>query len=368
MANMVPLSGLPVHISDLTSKRMSPWWKESCATRATCSRERFGQQPELLLISGERVDVEANMTRIFSDVQKTVGNTPLVRLHRVAQGVEAEIMAKLEFFNPLGSVKDRIGVSMIEAAEREGRIRPDTLIVEPTSGNTGIGLAFVCAAKGYHLCLTMPDTMSLERRKLLKHLGAELVLTPGAEGMKGAIAKAQEILASSQDAFMPDQFKNPANPEIHRKTTAEEIWNDTDGAVDIFVAGVGTGGTITGVSEVIKARKPSFRAIAVEPTDSPVLSGGKPGPHKIQGIGAGFVPDVLNLDVVDEIATVSNEDAFETARQLAKEEGILCGISSGAAVWAALQVGKRQESRGKQIVVVLPSVGERYLSTDLFKE
>ncbi|MEE9403217.1 MAG: cysteine synthase A [Desulfobacteria bacterium] len=308
------------------------------------------------------------MASIFSDIGKTIGNTPVVRLHKVVQDLEADLLAKLEFFNPLGSVKDRIGVSMIEAAEGEGRIHPDTLIVEPTSGNTGISLAFVCAAKGYRLCLTMPDTMSIERRKLLEHLGAELVLTPGGEGMKGAIAKAEEILAGSKDAYMPDQFKNPANPEIHRRTTAEEIWNDTDGAVDIFVSGVGTGGTITGVSEVIKARKPSFKAIAVEPADSPVLSGGKPGPHKIQGIGAGFVPDVLNVDVIDEIVTVTNEDAFETARQLAREEGLLCGISSGAAVWVALQVGKRQENKGKQIVVALPSTGERYISTDLFKE
>ena len=308
------------------------------------------------------------MASIFSDIGKTIGNTPVVRLHKVVQDLEADLLAKLEFFNPLGSVKDRIGVSMIEAAEGEGRIHPDTLIVEPTSGNTGISLAFVCAAKGYRLCLTMPDTMSIERRKLLEHLGAELVLTPGGEGMKGAIAKAEEILASSKDAYMPDQFKNPANPEIHRRTTAEEIWNDTDGAVDIFVSGVGTGGTITGVSEIIKARKPSFKAIAVEPADSPVLSGGKPGPHKIQGIGAGFVPDVLNVDVVDEIVTVTNEDAFETARQLAREEGLLCGISSGAAVWVALQVGKRQENKGKQIVVALPSTGERYITTDLFKQ
>ncbi len=320
------------------------------------------------LCFGQNIDEEADMASIFSDIGKTIGNTPMVRLHKVVQGLEADLLAKLEFFNPLGSVKDRIGVSMIEAAEGEGRIHPDTLIVEPTSGNTGISLAFVCAAKGYRLCLTMPDTMSIERRKLLEHLGAELVLTPGGEGMKGAIAKAEEILAGSKDAYMPDQFKNPANPEIHRRTTAEEIWNDTDGAVDIFVSGVGTGGTITGVSEVIKARKPSFKAIAVEPADSPVLSGGKPGPHKIQGIGAGFVPDVLNVDVIDEIVTVTNEDAFETARQLAREEGLLCGISSGAAVWVALQVGKRQENKGKQIVVALPSTGERYISTDLFKE
>jgi cysteine synthase A len=292
----------------------------------------------------------------------------MVRLNEMAKGLEAEIIAKLEFFNPLGSVKDRIGVAMVEAAEREGRIRPNTLIVEPTSGNTGIALAFICAIKGYRLCLTMPDTMSIERKKLLRHLGAELVLTPGGKGMKGAIAKAEEILATTKGAYMPDQFKNPANPEIHRKTTAEEIWSDTDGAVDILVSGVGTGGTITGVSEVIKARKPSFMAIAVEPADSPVLSGGEPGPHKIQGIGAGFIPDVLNVNIIDEVITVTNEDSFETARQLAKAEGILCGISSGAAVWAALRVAERRENRGKQIVVALPSTGERYMSTDLFKE
>ena len=308
------------------------------------------------------------MARILFDIGKSVGNTPMVRLNKMAKGLEADIIAKLEFFNPLGSVKDRIGVAMIEAAERERQIRPNTLIVEPTSGNTGIALAFVCAAKGYRLCLTMPDTMSIERRKLLKHLGAELVLTPGDKGKKGAIAKAEEILQATKEAYMPNQFKNPANPEIHRKTTAEEIWSDTEGTVDILVSGVGTGGTITGVSEVIKARKPSFMAIAVEPADSPVLSGGEAGPHKIQGIGPGFVPDVLNVNIVDEVITVTNEDTFDTARQLAKEEGILCGISSGAAVWAALQVAKRGENREKQIVVALPSTGERYMSTDLFKE
>ncbi len=307
------------------------------------------------------------MPRIFSDITTTVGNTPLVRLSKMAEGLEAEVIAKLEFFNPLGSVKDRIGIAMIEAAEHQGQIRPDTLIVEPTSGNTGIALAFVCAAKGYRLCLTMPETMSMERRKLLRHLGAQLVLTPGGEGMKGAILKAEEILTSSKDAHMPNQFKNPANPDIHRKTTAEEIWQDTEGAVDIMVAGVGTGGTITGVSEVIKARKPSFKAIAVEPAASAILSGGQAGPHKIQGIGAGFIPDVLNVNVIDEVIAVTNEDAFDMGRRLAEEEGILCGISSGAAVWAALEVAKRSENRGKQIVVVLPSTGERYISTDLFK-
>jgi cysteine synthase A len=302
------------------------------------------------------------MNNIFSDVGKTMGKTPLVLLKSMGN-----IIAKLEFFNPLGSVKDRIGVAMIEAAEQQGKIGPDTLIVEPTSGNTGIALAFVCAAKGYRLCLTMPDTMSVERRKLLSHLGAELVLTPGSDGMKGAIAKAQEILAQTKDAYLPDQFSNPANPEIHRKTTAEEIWRDTDGQADILVSGVGTGGTITGVAEVIKAKKPAFRAVAVEPKDSPILSGGEPGPHKIQGIGAGFIPQILNRNIIDEVVTVSNEDAFETARQAAKQEGVLCGISSGAALWAALEVAKRPGNESKNIVAILPSTGERYLSTDLFK-
>jgi cysteine synthase len=308
------------------------------------------------------------MSRIHSNVSWTVGKTPLVRLNRIGKGLDATILAKLEFRSALGSVKDRIGVSMIEAAETKGLIHEKTLIVEPTSGNTGIALAFVCAVKGYRLLLTMPETMSVERRKLLKHLGAELVLTPAAEGMKGAIRVANEILGETPGAFMPDQFSNPANPEIHRRTTAEEIWRDTESGVDIFVAGVGTGGTITGVSEALKARKPSFKAVAVEPADSPVLSGGQPGPHKIQGIGAGFVPAVLNTAILDEIVQVSNEAAFETARDLARKEGILCGISSGAAVWAALQVASRKESSGKQIVVILPSTGERYLSTELFKE
>ena len=306
------------------------------------------------------------MGEIFLDVSQTIGSTPLVRLNRVSEGLQATILAKLEFKNPLGSVKDRIGVAMIEAGERQGFIGADTLIVEPTSGNTGIALAFVCAARKYRLVLTMPETMSLERRKLLKHLGAELVLTPGSGGMKGAISKAREILAETPNAYMPDQFSNPANPEIHRKTTAEEIWRDTKGEVDILVAGVGTGGTITGIAEVVKGYKPSFKAVAVEPGDSPVLSGGKPGPHKIQGIGAGFVPEVLNADIIDEIVTVTNDQAFETAREVAKSEGILCGISSGAAVAAALEIARRPESEGKQIVVVLPSTGERYLSTDLF--
>jgi len=303
---------------------------------------------------------------IFPDITRTIGSVPLVRLNRISGGRAATLLAKLEFKNPLGSVKDRIGLAMIEAAERDGRIRPETLIVEPTSGNTGIALAFVCAVRGYRLVLTMPDTMSRERQKLLRHLGAELVLTPGAEGMKGAIRKAREMLEDTPGAYMPDQFSNPANPEIHRKTTAEEIWQDTQGAVDILVAGVGTGGTITGVSEVIKARKPSFKAVAVEPHDSPVLSGGQPGPHKIQGIGAGFVPDVLNTRIIDEIITVTNEDAFEVARAMARKEGILCGISSGAAVWAALQVAARPENAQKTIVTILPSTGERYISTPLF--
>ena len=308
------------------------------------------------------------MNRIFSDVTHTIGGTPLVRLNRMAGGLPATLLAKLEFRNPVGSVKDRIGLAMVEAAERQGLIHSDTLIVEPTSGNTGIALAFVCAAKKYRLMLTMPETMSVERKKLLKHLGAELVLTPGSEGMKGAIKRAQDILAQNPRAYMPNQFGNPANPEIHRKTTAEEIWQDTGGEVDILVAGVGTGGTITGVSEVIKSRKPSFKTVAVEPAASPVLSGGKPGPHKIQGIGAGFVPEVLNTRIIDEIITVTNDEAFEFARDLAKVEGILAGISSGAAVAAGLRVARRPENKDKKIVVILPSTGERYLSTELFKE
>jgi cysteine synthase A len=304
--------------------------------------------------------------KIFRDIKSTIGRTPLVKLNRMTEAGDAEILAKLEFFNPLGSVKDRIAASMIDAAEADGRIRQNTVIIEPTSGNTGIALAFICAAKKYRLILTMPETMSLERRKLLKHLGAELVLTPGASGMKGAIAQAGEILASEKNAFMPDQFKNPANPKIHRETTAEEIWNDSDGGVDALVAGVGTGGTITGVSQVIKSRKPTFKTFAVEPADSPVLSGGEPGPHKIQGIGAGFIPEVLDRTTIDEVIHVANEDALETARALSKEEGILGGISSGAAAWVALQIAKREEFQRKRIVVILPSTGERYISTDLF--
>ena len=305
---------------------------------------------------------------IANDSSELIGNTPLVRLNRVTKGVKAEVAAKLESFNPLGSVKDRIGVSMIVDAEEKGLINEDTVIVEPTSGNTGISLAFVCAARGYRLILTMPDTMSLERRQLLSVFGAELVLTPGVEGMLGAVRRAEQLVAENTNYFMPQQFNNPANPEIHRLTTAEEIWRDTEGEVDILVSGVGTGGTITGVAEVIKKKKPEFKAIAVEPAASPVLSGGKPGPHKIQGIGAGFIPQILRMDLVDEIIRVANEDAGIMARRLAKEEGILAGISSGAATWAALEVAKRAENKGKLIVVVLPDTGERYLSTWLFQE
>jgi cysteine synthase A len=304
--------------------------------------------------------------RIYNSIRATVGRTPLVRLNTTAEGMSAEVLAKLEFFNPLGSVKDRIAHYMISEAERMGRIGGDSLIVEPTSGNTGIGLAFVCAAKGYRLCLTMPDTMSVERQKLLRHLGADLVLTPGAQGMPGAIAKAEEILAQNNGAFMPNQFENPANVMAHRETTAHEIWADTEGRVDILVSGVGTGGTITGVAQVIKAKNPDFKAIAVEPADSAVLSGGSKGPHKIQGIGAGFIPAILDRGIIDEVVTVSNDAAFETARRLADQEGLLCGISSGAAVWAALEVARRKENAGKRLVVILPSTGERYISTPLF--
>jgi cysteine synthase A len=306
------------------------------------------------------------MARIYSDITKTIGNTPLVRLNRVTEGLDATVLAKIESFNPLSSIKDRIGVNMIDAAEREGLITKDTLIVEPTSGNTGIGLAFTCTARGYHLILTMPDTMSMERRQLLQALGAELILTPGTEGMKGAIRKAEEMAAENPRVFIPYQFKNPANPEIHRRTTAEEIWRDTDGEVDAVVAGVGTGGTITGIAEALKERKPGFQAVAVEPASSPVLSGGKPGPHKIQGIGAGFVPDVLRLDLVDEVVQVTSDEAWEMTRRLAREEGIFAGISSGANTYAALQIAARPENAGKLVVVILPDTGERYLSTGVF--
>ena len=307
------------------------------------------------------------MPRISPDITAIIGNTPMLALSRLGAGIEARLLAKLEFQNPLGSVKDRIGLAMIKAAEEQGLLKPTTTIIEPTSGNTGIALAFVCAARKYRLVLTMPETMSLERRTLLKHLGAELVLTPGSEGMRGAIARAEELLAKTPDSFMPNQFTNPANPEVHRRTTAREIWEDTDGRIDIFVAGVGTGGTITGVGEVLKTKNPSLQVVAVEPADSPVLSGGKPGPHKIQGIGAGFVPKILNREIIDEIITVTNEQAMETARRIAKEEGILCGISSGANAWATMQIASRPENRGKQIVFPLCDTGERYLSTDLVK-
>ncbi|MFA5780323.1 MAG: cysteine synthase A [Elusimicrobiota bacterium] len=308
------------------------------------------------------------MSRIFEDITKTVGNTPLVKINKMAEGLNAEILAKLESFNPLSSVKDRIGIAMIYDAEKKGVLKKGSVIIEPTSGNTGIALAFVAASRGYRLVLTMPDTMSIERRQLLKIFGAEVVLTDGTKGMKGAVEKAEELSKTIPGSFIPQQFNNPANTEIHRRTTAEEIWNDTDGKVDIFVSGIGTGGTITGVGEVLKKRKPSVKIIGVEPSASPVLSGGKPGPHKIQGIGAGFIPQILDRKVIDEIITVQNDDAGIFVRRLAKEEGILAGISSGAALWAALEIAKRKENGGKTIVVILPDTGERYLSTWLFSE
>ncbi|MGD0173586.1 MAG: cysteine synthase A [Anaerolineales bacterium] len=304
--------------------------------------------------------------KIANSVTELVGNTPLVRINRLAEGAKAEVIAKLEFYNPAHSVKDRIGVAMIEAAEKAGKIKPDTIVLEATSGNTGIALAMVCAARGYRCALTMPETMSRERRMLLRAYGAELILTPGSEGMPGAIRKAEELAAADPRYYIPQQFQNPANPEIHRRTTAEEIWRDTDGRVDYFVAGVGTGGTITGVGEVLKARKPAVRVVAVEPDASPVLSGGARGPHPLQGLGAGFIPDVLNTKVYDEIIRVTGNDAFTTARRAAREEGLLVGISSGAALWATLQVARRMEAAGKLIVVIIPSFGERYLSTPLF--
>ena len=324
--------------------------------------------PNIETLQYKSINIPKLTRGIAKDVTELVGNTPLVRLNRLTKGAAAQVVAKLESFNPLHSVKDRIGISMILTAEEMGVIKKDTVIVEPTSGNTGIALAFVAAAKGYRLILTMPDTMSMERRQLLTILGAELVLTPGSEGMTGAIRKAEQLVTENPNYFMPQQFKNLSNPEIHRLTTAEEIWRDTAGKVDIFIAGVGTGGTITGVAEVIKKRKSTFKAIAVEPISSPVLSGGKPGSHKIQGIGAGFIPDVLRLDLVDEIIQVTNDNAGMTARRLAKEEGILAGISSGAATWAALEVARRPENKDKLIVVILPDTGERYLSTWLFQE
>ena len=306
------------------------------------------------------------MSGIANNVTQLVGNTPLVRLNRVSRGTHAEVVAKLEFYNPLASIKDRIGVAMIDAAEKHGRLKKGGVVIESTSGNTGIALAFVCAARGYRLILTMPDTMSLERRRLLEALGAELGLTPGTEGMRGAIEKAEQLVEETPGAFLPQQFKNPANPNIHRETTAEEIWEDTEAKVDVLVAGVGTGGTITGVAGLLKERKPGVKAVAVEPEGSPVLSGGKPGPHKIQGIGAGFVPDVLDMELIDEVIAVADGDAIEMMRKLAREEGILAGISSGAATWAAVEVANREENEGKLIVVILPDSGERYLSTGLF--
>jgi cysteine synthase len=306
------------------------------------------------------------MMRIAEDITKLIGGTPLVRINRLAKGLNAEIVAKLEFFNPCGSVKDRIGINMVEAAEKAGILNGDSTIVEPTSGNTGIALAFVCAVKGYRLILTMPETMSMERRSMLKAFGAELVLTPGALGMRGAIDRAEEIIKENPKTIILQQFKNPANPEIHIRTTAEEIWRDTEGKADVLVAGVGTGGTITGIGTTLKKRKPSFKVVAVEPEASPVLSGGQPGPHKIQGIGAGFIPEILDISIIDRIVKVSNDNAFDTSRRLAKEEGIFCGISSGAAMWAAINIAKKKEFKGSLIVVIMPDLGDRYLSTELF--
>ncbi len=374
LANIGDAKSLVIHPASTTHQQLTK--EEQAATGVTagfhpalhrhggCRGYQGGHRPGL-----EKGDTErTRIMKIYEDITKTIGNTPLVRLKRMNQGNPADLVVKLESFNPLSSVKDRIGVAMIEDAEKKGLLKEGSVIVEPTSGNTGIALAFVAASRGYRLILTMPDTMSMERRQLLEIFGAELVLTPGAEGMKGAIRKAEELVAENPGALMPQQFNNPANPEIHRKTTAEEIWADTEGKADFLVAGVGTGGTLTGVAEVLKARKPGFKAIAVEPEASPVLSGGQPGPHKIQGIGAGFIPGVLNRGIIDEVVKVSNEDAGITARRLAREEGILAGISGGAALWAGLEVARRPENKGKLIVVVLPDTGERYLSTWLFKE
>jgi cysteine synthase A len=344
-------------------------WGWTGATMAVVRRHSMAQ-----VITAAEETLPLRRYGIYPDITKTIGNTPVVKLRRLTQGLKATVLAKLECANPLWSVKDRIGVAMIDAAERDGLLKPGGVVIEPTSGNTGIALAFTCAARGYKLIVTMPESMSLERRRLLKALGAEIILTPASEGMPGAVRRAEQIVAENPDYFMPQQFKNPANPEIHRRTTAEEIWRDTNGACDMIVSGVGTGGTITGVGEVIKARKPSFRCIAVEPAKSPVISQKlaglplKPGPHKIQGIGAGFIPDVLNLSIVDEVVQVEEEAAMETARALAAREGIFCGISSGAACWAALEVAKRPTSAGKVIVVILPDLGERYLSTPLYPE
>ena len=335
-------------------KRMAP-----CAVLFVCHKPVISPPPERGW--GKKIEM-----KIANNVTELIGNTPLVRLNRISYGVKATIAAKLEFYNPAHSVKDRIGAAMLDAAEKAGKINPDTIILEPTSGNTGIALAMVGAARGYKVTLVMPDTMSKERRMLLRAYGAELILTPGAEGMSGAIRKAEEMAAADPRYFIPQQFNNPANPEIHRRTTAEEIWKDTDGKVDIFVAGIGTGGTITGVGEVLKARKPSLKVVAVEPDSSPILSGGVKGPHKIQGLGAGFVPDVLNTTIYDEIVRVKDDDALETARRMAKEEGLLVGISAGAATWAAIQMANRVENAGKLIVVIIPDFGERYLSTVLF--
>ena len=355
-------------IPDLTNQPIDAGHVAFCHWLCTCQPPLAEEPRSRQECDNETFSAGAKTMKIASTVTDLIGHTPLVRINRLAEGCVAQVVAKLEFFNPAHSVKDRIGLSMIEAAEKAGKIKPDTIILEPTSGNTGIGLAMVCAARGYKCALVMPDTMSKERRMLLRAYGADLVLTPGAERMDGAIKKANEMAAADSRYFIPQQFENPANPEIHRKTTAEEIWNDTDGTVDILVSGIGTGGTITGVGEVLKKRKATVKCIAVEPEASPVLSGGEAGPHPIQGIGAGFIPAILNTKIYDEVVRVTNEDAMSTARRMAKEEGLLVGISSGAAMWAALEVAKRTENKDKMIVVIIPSFGERYLSTPLFAE